>query len=389
MSLSEDTRGLARRALEHYRAKTTDQAVDVMEMPIDAYTNPERYREEVTSIFKRLPIALAMSLELPSPGSYRAVSMLGVPVLIIRGEDGVARAFVNACRHRGAPVCSEGSGQKERFTCPYHAWSYDQKGHLTHVYGEDTFGHLPTNKRQLDRLPCAERAGFVWVSLSPECTFDIDVWLGEFAAELGSLDLENWHLYEQRDLDGPGWKVTWDGYLEAYHHNTLHADSVGKFTVGNLLLHDTFGPHQLITFARRSIADLDGVPESEWQAGEHVRLIHSVFPNLSISGVVGDHCLVSQLLPGPDPTSTITRQTVLAARAPANDAERAATEGFSQIVLQAVRDEDYRMGYSIQSGALARGGESFWFGRNEPAVQHYHRWVAHYAAPPKSSLSTT
>ena len=379
MSVSGNPLGLARRALAHYRAKTTDQADSVMEMPIDAYINPERYQAEIARIYKRLPLALAMSLELPGPGDYRALSVLGVPVLMVRGADGVVRAFLNACRHRGAPICAEGSGRKARFTCPYHAWSYNDRGALTHVYGEETFGSIPREKHTLDALPCAERSGFIWVALSPECNFDIDAWLGGFASELNSLDLENWHLHEQRDLDGPGWKVTWDGYLEAYHHNTLHANSVGKYTVGNLMLHDKFGPHQLITFARRSIAELEHLPESRWQPAEHVRLIHSVFPNLSISGVVGDHCLVSQLFPGPDPTCTITRQTVLASQAPKTESERAGTEAFSNVVLQAVRDEDYRMGYDIQAGMAARQGESFWFGRNEVAVQHYHRWVARFS----------
>ena len=121
MSKSADALGLARRALEHYRNRSTDQAEDVMHMPIDAYINPERYQREINAIFKRVPLALAMSLELPDAGSYVAVRMAGVPVLIVRGEDGVARAFINACRHRGAPVVEDGSGARARFTCPYHA----------------------------------------------------------------------------------------------------------------------------------------------------------------------------------------------------------------------------------------------------------------------------
>ena len=229
-------------------------------------------------------------------------------------------------------------------------------------------------------MPCAERAGFVWVSLTPGKVFDIDAWLGDFVAELASLDLENWHLFEQRDLDGPGWKVTWDGYLEAYHHSTLHGNTVGRFTVGNLLLHDTFGPHQLITFARRSIMELENVPEDQWHPEQHVRLIHSVFPNLSISGVVGDHCLVSQLFPGPDPMTTITRQTVLSAHPPDTEGRRKASETFSQMVLEAVRDEDYNMGFRIQRGLAARAEQHFVFGRNEPGLQHYHRCIAQYAA---------
>ena len=253
------------------------------------------------------------------------------------------------------------------------------------MYGDHTFGEIDFADYGLETLPCAERHGFVWVSLTPDAVFDIGDWLGDFGAELDALDLTNWHLFEQRDLPGPGWKVTWDGYLEAYHHNTLHANSVGRYTVGNLLLHDTFGPHQLITFARRTIAEIEQTPESEWSAGDHVRLIHSVFPNLSISGVVGDHCLVSVLYPGADPTTTLTRQTVLSAREPRTPDEAKSSLMFSEMVLTAVRDEDYDMGFQIQRGLEARCDRAFVFGRNEPAVQHYHQAVAEYAAKAASS----
>ncbi len=370
---------LARRALAHFQARTTDQADDIMRQPVAAYCDPARYAAETQRIFKRLPLALALSLELPEVGSWRATEMLGIPVLMVRGEDGRVRAFLNACRHRGAPVCPEGQGRGKSFTCPYHAWAYDTQGALVAVYGEHTFGEVDRASHGLLELPSAERLGLVWVALEADAAFDIDDWLGDFADELAHLDLENWHLFEQRDLAGPGWKVTWDGYLEAYHHNSLHGRTVGKYTIGNLLLHDVWGPHQRITFGRRSLAELVDQPESAWEPEKHVRLIHSVFPNLSFSGVVGDHLLVSQLFPGPTPATTLTRQTILAATPPESAEAAAASRLFSDMVLQAVRDEDYDMGFRIQAGLRAGGERDFLYGRNEPAVQHYHRMVAAFA----------
>ncbi|MCB1361300.1 MAG: hypothetical protein KDJ96_09570, partial [Rhodobacteraceae bacterium] len=183
------------------------------------------------------------------------------------------------------------------------------------------------------------------------------------------------------EIEGPGWKVCWDGYLEAYHHNTLHAETVGKYTVGNLMLHDTYGPHQRLVFGRKSLLQIARKPEDDWgDPSEHIRLIHSVFPNTSISGVVGDHCLVSQVFPGPTPETTITRQSIMTARVPETDAEKAATEAFSQMTLKAVRDEDYNMGFQIQKTLSSKANEAFVFGRNEPALQHYHTQVARFAA---------
>ncbi|MEO7241563.1 MAG: aromatic ring-hydroxylating dioxygenase subunit alpha [Variovorax sp.] len=373
---------LVRRALDHLNNKSTDQAASTMQQSIAAYNDPDRHTREVERLFHHLPLALALSIEVPGKKTYRAMNVMGVPVLIARGEDGVARAFLNVCRHRGALVCKTGSGSSQRLVCPYHAWQYDYQGKLIGLYGASTFGEVDRDTHSLTPLYCAERSGLVWVGLTPGETFDIDDWLGDFKAQLDSLALANWHLYTQREIPGPGWKVAWDGYLEAYHHNTVHVNTVGRFTIGNLALHDTYGPHQRIVFGRRSLGDLNDVPEAEWQRPEqHIRRVHLGFPNLAISGVLGDHCLVSQLFPGPTPETTVTQQSVLAAKKPETAEEIEATEAFSQVVLNAVRDEDYAIGAGIQSGLDSGANDNFVFGRNEPAVQHFHKMVARYMEP--------
>jgi phenylpropionate dioxygenase-like ring-hydroxylating dioxygenase large terminal subunit len=372
-------RALARRALTHLEAGTTDQAEHVLELPVAMYTDPQRYQREIQRIFRELPIAAALSLELPEAGSWKAMNLMDIPLLLVRGEDHVVRAFLNVCRHRGAQVCAEGRGKSRVFACPYHAWVYDQKGQLTGRYAADTFGEVDASRYGLTTLTCAEKTGVVFVMLTPHRAFDIDRWLGDFADEIGTLDLTRWHLFEQRDLLGPGWKVTMDGYLEAYHHNIVHGRTVGQYTIGNLLVLDTWGPHQRLTFGRKSLPELATQPETQWQPEPHVRLIHSCFPNLSISGILGDHCLVSQIFPGKTPDTTITRQSVLCAKEPATETELNATRTFSEMTLRAVRDEDYAIGFSIQSAILAGANEHFLIGRNEPAVQNYHRWVAYFA----------
>ena len=375
-----DSIALARRALNHLEDHTTDRAPNTMRQDIDAYRDPVRYAHEMEHIFKRLPLALALSIELAEPQTYRAMTVIGMPVLITRGMDGVARAFINACRHRGAPVCAPGSGKTKQFVCPYHTWVYDHTGALTAVYDEAKFGDLDKASLGLTELPCAEKSGFIWVALTPGARFDIDDWLGDFADELDTIELENWYLFEQRDLPGPGWKVCWDGYLEAYHHNSLHGRTVGKYTIGNLMLHDTYGPHQRIVFGRRSLRELNGVAEVDWQPDEHIRLIHSIFPDSSVSAVLNGSCLVSQVFPGPTLETTITRQSVLTAKKPETAEEITAAELFSATVLQAVVEEDYNIGFKIQAGLASGGNDAFLYGRNEPAVQHYHRQVAKFVA---------
>ena len=370
---------LARRALAHFDTKGTDQAASTLELPVTLYGDVERFQREKQAIFMELPLALAMSIELPEPGSYKAMNVMDKPVLLSRDENGQVHAFINACRHRGAPVCQEGKGQGKRFVCPYHAWQYGLDGQLKGIYGSNTFGDVSPATHSLTELPCAEQSGLIWVCLTPGKVFDIDEWLQDFKEQLDGLQLNNWHIYEQRWLDGPGWKVAWDGYLEAYHHNTLHANTVGRYTIGNLMLHDTYGPHQRLVFARRTLAEMKAQEEKDWDPDLHLRQIHSVFPNLSISGVLGDHCLVSHVFPGATPETTRTLQTVLVAKVPETEEEKNKSEAFSATVLQAVQQEDYPMGYKIQQGLPAGGNRFFTIGRNEPAIQHYHKWVRHFA----------
>ncbi|MBT7335381.1 MAG: aromatic ring-hydroxylating dioxygenase subunit alpha [Gammaproteobacteria bacterium] len=368
---------LAERALSHYVNKTTDRAPTTMQMPVSAYSDTARYDRERKRIFGSLPIAVALSIELPDRGSYKAMQVLDVPLLLVRDEQGVARCFLNVCRHRGARLCESGRAQTRIIACPYHAWTYNLQGELVARYGADSFGEITQQAYSLTALPCEERAGFLWVSLD-QTPFDIDQWLGDFAVELGTLALQDWHIYAQRELPGPGWKVTMDGYLEAYHHNMLHGQTVGQMTVGNLMVLDTYGPHQRLTFGRKSLGELARQPRKLWRPQDHIRLIHSGFPNLSVSGIVGGFCLVSQIFPGPTAHTTLTVQTVLCAKPPQTDAEIASAEDFSAMVLQAVKDEDYPVGFGVQEGILSQANTHFTFGRNESALQNYHRWVAHF-----------
>ena len=376
--LADEMRGLAERAYHHFRNRTTDQAPSTMQLPVEAYLDEARFRREFDRIFRQLPLGLALSIELPEPGSYLAREVCKTPLLLTRDQEGKVRAFLNVCRHRGATICPEGAGKKSRFVCPYHSWVYAADGELTRVNAAETFGEVDQRALGLTELTCAEKSGVIWVALKPGATFDIDDWLGDFAGKLDSLDLGNWYVYEQRTLASPGWKATFDGYLEVYHHDTVHGGTVGKHTIGNLLVHDTYGPHQRLTFGRKNLAELDKVESDDWDGSQYIRIIHSVFPNLSISGIIGGHCLVSQVFPGESPDSTVTRQTLLCATRPETEEEESAARQFSAMTLQAVRDEDYVIAGSIQKALRAGANTHFFIGRNEPGLQHFHQWIARF-----------
>ena len=372
-----DALELATRALKHFNEGTTDRAPSQMRIPLTAYTDEAQFQAERQAVFFESPIAVALSLEIPKPGDFLTQTIMGKPLLFTRDKEGVLHCFINVCRHRGAKVCATEKGHQSRFSCPYHAWTYSNKGELIGVYGEDSFGDVDRASMGLAELPCDERSGVIFACLTPGEPLDLDNWLGEFASKLADQNLEQWHLYTERFLSGAGWKATLDGYLEVYHHDSVHGKTVGPYTVGNLLVHDTWGAHQRMVIARKDITELNDIAPENWEAPEsYIRVVHSVFPNLSISAILGGQCLIGFVYPGETSTTTVTRQLILSAEAPETDEQKATIETFSQMTLQAVRDEDYALVATIQGALHAGANDSFLIGRNEPAVQHYHRSIA-------------
>src|SRR5689334_17063199 len=94
------------------------------------YGDAEVLELERRRIFGRAWCFLGHESEIPEPGDYVARELAGEPVILIRGEDGVVRAFLNACRHRGMRVCRADRDRVRYMRCPYHGWTYNANGEL-------------------------------------------------------------------------------------------------------------------------------------------------------------------------------------------------------------------------------------------------------------------
>lgn len=369
---------LARRLLTHVENGTTDSAEEVRHVPVQNYLDPVRWQREMDHIFKRLPLMLAFSCEMREPGDYKSLEVVGVPVLVVRGEDRVARAFIGVCSHRGTILTEEGKGQCDRFTCPYHGWTYDDRGQLLGVAGRRKFGEIDTASRGLTHLPCVERAGLIFVSLSPNESIDVERYLGGMLPELESFGFENWHLYKQNELPTSNWKVAHDGYLEGYHFSTLHPTTIAIQVMTNIMTYDAYGPHQRVTFPTHKIVELCNKPEQDWETEEGIAVVRTVFPNLSFAVSAKHGGMVSQLLPGPTPDKSRTIQNHIYPRLPATDAERAQMDGAVALFISAVEKEDNWVCAKIQRGLASRANKDFVFGKNELGLHRLHDWIDYY-----------
>jgi nitrite reductase/ring-hydroxylating ferredoxin subunit len=365
---------VAARLLAHAEAGTTDSAPGSSTVPVADYADPVRWEREVEVLFRRSPVVVALSAHIPAPGSYRAVEMAGIPVVTVRQPDGGVKVFVNVCRHRGAQVVDDGCGSARRFTCPYHGWSYDQSGGLVGVSGRTTFGELDTTGRGLTELACQERCGLVFAVLRPGAALDLDSWLAGYEVALDALGLDEAELLCEREIVGPNWKVAYDGYVDGYHLDILHKNTLGKDIIGNVMTCDAWGPHQRVAFPRRNVTQLRDQPRSEWRPAGHIGLVHTVFPHVSVAGYADVGMMVSQLFPGPTPDRSRTVQTHVIS-AGASDERRKRALGQADFLEQVVIDEDYRTGFGIQRGLGSGANTEFVFGRNEPGNQRFHQWV--------------
>ncbi|MDA2966131.1 MAG: aromatic ring-hydroxylating dioxygenase subunit alpha [Actinomycetota bacterium] len=367
---------MAERTIAHNKAGTVHLTESVTTIPASNYFDPERWQREVDMIFKRVPLLLAMTAEIKEVNTYKAIDVVGMPVLISRGADGIARAFVNMCSHRGAQLVDPGVGTARRFACPYHNWTYNQEGDLVGVFKQDDFGQLDTSCLGLTQLPIAERAGLIWVTLSPDSKLDFDAFFAGYDEMLEFCDFASMNHFGTRILAGPNWKISFDGYVDFYHLPILHKNTFGPDMSPDALFHRV-GPHQRVTGPRGNWAKLEGRPTSEWPESVLTGGVWSVFPHGSIAGFeIEGHKIyqVARVFPGATADESVTYLDFIST-APKTDEFIEAANKQILFLENVVRDEDYATGLKIQRTVKTGAKKVLHFGRNEGGAQYVHGWL--------------
>ncbi|HUC63696.1 MAG TPA: aromatic ring-hydroxylating dioxygenase subunit alpha [Alphaproteobacteria bacterium] len=204
-------------------------ALEAETLPPWCYTAPAFYQREVERIFKRTWNFIGREDEVPNSGDYMTFDLFGEPLAIVRGRDGVVRAFVNICRHRGTRMLS-GNGNCRVISCPYHAWAYSLDGQLvatpgmeqTAQFSRDDYGLLPV------RLESWE--GFIFVNFDRSAP-GLMAHLGNLPQALASYRMSEMVCVRRREFDlACNWKIYLENAMEEYHTPTVHKQSIGKQT---------------------------------------------------------------------------------------------------------------------------------------------------------------
>ncbi len=288
---------------------TPPQGWDRSGLPGWTYFNEELLELEIEELFrKRWQLACHVN-EVPNPGDYTTFDLAKERALIVRGKDGVLRAFHNLCRHRGSRVVGDQQGQcKSTIICPYHGWAYNLDGTLRAPAKPRSFPPLDPIAWGLKPVEMEIWRGFVFIRFKPSDQPPISQILARFDAEVAPYQIErlipaapvNWanatpvNWKSIRDVDNEGYHVPkahpmlQDLYGKGYHDEPYVGGASRSFAGFNP------GPGKFWSVrAYKSI-----LPQATWLPESHQQawLYIGVFPN-AVIGLYPDSVIFYQEFP--------------------------------------------------------------------------------------------
>ena len=185
-------------------------------IPAEWYLNPDVAELERKTVFSHSWQAVARLEQLRDGGSYVTFEIAGEPGLLVRGADGVLRAFFNVCRHHAAAVMTEPSGRAADLRCPYHGWTYALDGKLKSA--PDMGAATDFDRACMGLVPFQTLVWNKWVSVN------LASGMPTVVEPLPGLAVDHLHWFERRHYRlSCNWKVFVDNYLDGgYHVPLLH-----------------------------------------------------------------------------------------------------------------------------------------------------------------------
>ncbi len=353
-------------------------------LPKGRYTDPDLFAAEMASVFRRTWLYAFHESELREPGAYKVCDVVGTPVLAVRGEDGEIRAFLNICRHRGAPVVRSECGVARMLTCQFHSWTYDLEGNLQRVPEDRDFVALDRDALGLTPVACEAWGGWYFVKLETDAGSPGET-LAEFLRPVGdilsSLTTVTWKVLDSKSVHIQcNWKVLAEGFLEVYHARTIHPTTVAPTldTRGTVITLYDRGHSAMVspviagtrTDGRDALPMFDGAPPMI-RASHNAA--HSIFPNL-ITPLDGRG--FPFLVFWPEAVDQ-TRLDIVWFLPDWGDGEPPYREMWDKRLqrFDAIMDEDYRNLEPIQASMTHATDNGYVLNYQERRIWHLHAWI--------------
>ncbi len=286
-------------------------------LPVEPYISPAYFALERERIFRKVWLNVGRVEQIPQPGDYfvKDLAICKTSVLVVRGKDGVIRAFHNMCSHRGNQLVWNSHGSCRAFTCKFHGWTYALDGKLHQVTDEESFFDLDKAKLGMSPVAVDSWEGFIFINVSAEPAQSLHDYLGEdFKASIAGYPFAklsgncfSWYT----DVNA-NWKVAHDAFAEIYHIPTLHRRMIGDVyaSKGNPYAHalefKVFGRHARVSLSANPDRQATAVETLAGRFGDVVLqqvntdasafpkgVNPSAYPNWSFDGLaVFPNCLI-------------------------------------------------------------------------------------------------
>lgn len=374
---------IGREIVERLRDGSTPFAAGIYRNEPAVYTDQDRHKAEVPVFFGTYPLVMAASCQIPNPGDHVTDDHTDTPLLMVRGEDGVARTFANICRHRGSRIVLDTSGCGARaFTCPYHAWVYGTDGSLKAIPGNGFQDVVPTELGLIE-YPTVERAGLVWVLPDSDATVaQLETKLADhlgsdLMADLDAYGLEDFHYYGTQHLSRRlNWKLTMDTFFESYHFRQLHKNTIAPLIKSDMAPVRHYGDNHLMVGIRHTAEEFLSQEEKDWDVIAQTVMVYLLFPN-TIFIMQRDHIELFRIFPGETVADSEIEISLFIPDAPDTSADpdkaRRHWDANFDLLVETADVEDFTNGATIQRSVESGQLESILYGRNEPLMQSWHR----------------
>lgn len=375
-------------------------------LPAQAYTSEEFFDWENTHLLRGGWQCVAHVSQIPQPGDFLNLDLLGEPLIVVRGKDNLVRVLSRVCPHRAMDIMPEGfgydghgpaeakpeaagCGHTRLFLCPYHAWTFELDGqlkacpemHRADCFARDDFKLRPFRSETWE--------GFVFVNLDGNAPPFADG-LPEMASDLAAFRPAEMKLVIAREWDCSfNWKVLVENFMESYHHLGIHHKTLQPMMPAR----DTWTEQERRRYVRAHLPYKDSVRD-EYQAFEQrgdfaddlppvpgigdvqrsewgLFLIHPTF----LLATAPDRIIWYRLQPlGPNRLKLLTTTLV--------PAEVVARENFAHLrdkatkLLTEFHLEDMEVCTAVQRGLYASGWQQGRLSHLEMPVWLFHRYLA-------------
>ena len=333
--------------------------------PSSWYVAPEAFELERRSTFRCNWQLVGRTDQLQRTGDYFTGELAGEPYVVVRESEAAISAYSNVCRHHAAAVAC-GSGRLERFTCPYHGWTYRLNGSLESAPRMGGVRDFDREHFSLPRLEVATLGPLVFLRWKSGWAFDQ---LDDLRERLESGGIEELRFVERRRYAVEcNWKVYVDNYLDGgYHVPVLHEGLAAQLDL------ESYRTGLFSTYSIQSCPGAREAADARTDFAERVgeRALYAWVHPATMINRYGPWMDVNVVVPqGPDRTEVVFDYYL----DPAFDPEDGAFVGRSLDASDRVQDEDRWICEAVQRGLESASYDRGRYApRIENAMHHFHR----------------